>query len=66
MSVFSVIRDWSDKPFVYGESDCCQFVGAVVEEMTGNNPMRQFQYQSKSEALAIIRQIGRASCRERV
>lgn len=58
MNVFSVIQEWSSRPFEYGTSDCCQFVGAVVEAMTGHNPMAPFRYQNKAEALAIIRKFG--------
>ena len=54
MSLSEVIREWSDKPFEYGTADCCQFVGAVVEEVTGNNPMDGFSYTDQRGAESAI------------
>lgn len=53
VSVRSVIDAWSSKPFSYGE-DCCQFVGACIESITGENPAKQFTYSTESEAREII------------
>ena len=58
MTINSVLQEWADKPFKYGTSDCCQFVGAVIEAMTGSNPVRQFQYETEAEAKALIAKYG--------
>lgn len=53
MSIHAVIQEWSDKPFTWG-CDCCQFAAAVVEDLTGHNPMRELRYSTESEAREII------------
>lgn len=53
-----VLSKWSRLPFQYGTSDCCQFVGAVIEEMTGTNPALEFRYGTEAEAYRIIGQYG--------
>lgn len=57
MSIYSVIQEWADKPFAYGQ-DCCQFAGAVVKELTGSNPMDAFNYHNEATALRIIKEFG--------
>ncbi len=57
MSIFGVIEEWSARPFSYGQ-DCCQFVGAVVEEATGKNPMRGLDYSNEQEARELIASFG--------
>ena len=57
MSIHGVMLEWSEKPFSYGE-DCCQFAAAVVEAITGHNPMRSFVYESERQALRVIARYG--------
>ena len=49
-----------DKPFSWGEHDCCTFASACVEAMTGENPMKIFKgrYRSEADAGSILRQKG--------
>ena len=54
----SVLAEWANKPFEYGISDCCQFVGAVIEEMTGHNPAHQFTYETEAQAYKLIGKYG--------
>ena len=53
-----VLSEWSNKPFVYGRSDCCQFAGAVIEDRSGKNPMSRFAYDDEAEAYDIIAHFG--------
>ena len=55
--VRSVIDEWSARPFSYG-NDCCQFAGAMVEAITGKNPMAGFSYSNEREAYLIINKFG--------
>lgn len=57
MSVGGIIQEWANRPFAYGV-DCCQFAGAVVEEITGHNPMTAFAYDGELEARAVIAKYG--------
>jgi hypothetical protein len=45
-------------PFAYGSHDCCWFAGNAVEAMTGENPMRAFDYTSRLGAERLIRSAG--------
>jgi|TARA_R100000149_G_scaffold65658_2_gene40971 hypothetical protein len=44
------------KPFVWGQTDCCNFCGQCVDSITGVNPMAPFAgtYASKEEAYEAI------------
>ena len=57
MTIREVIDEWAERPFSYGQ-DCCQFAGAVIEAITGRNPMDRFTYRNEAEALAIIAEHG--------
>lgn len=46
------------RPFVYGESDCCQFAAACIEHQTGENPARGIEYSNEEQARALIRAHG--------
>lgn len=48
-----VLIKYVDRPFTYGD-DCCTFVGACVESVTGKNPMDNFHYSNRREADQII------------
>lgn len=52
------LEQQSRKPFVWGVSDCIQFAGGMVEQMTGHNPADKYRYSSEREALQIIAQAG--------
>lgn len=59
MSVGSVIDQWQRLPFTYGKTDCCQFVGALVNAHHGHNPMEKFPfYGDVRQALQAIRRYG--------
>lgn len=45
-------------PLVWGETDCAQFVGAMWEHYTGENPARRFRYSTEAEAADLIAQYG--------
>jgi hypothetical protein len=53
-----VLHEWAAKPLRFGVSDCCQFAGAVVEEIKGYNPMRRFAYIGYDEAQKLIASFG--------
>ena len=55
--VYNVVRDWSKRPFSYG-NDCCQFVASILEKVYGSNPMDRFQYTNKKEAYQAINNLG--------
>jgi hypothetical protein len=45
-------------PFEYGKMDCCHFAGGAVEAITGENPMRGFDYGNRLGAERLIRAAG--------
>ena len=49
---------WSDKPFLWGQTDCCQFVGACIEYRTGRNPADDFPYEGRRGAVRLLREHG--------
>jgi hypothetical protein len=53
VSIADVIQEYAETPFEYGV-DCCQFVAACIEDRTGENPMKAFEYSNEEEARAII------------
>lgn len=55
--VYNVVRDWSERPFSYG-NDCCQFVASILEKVYGSNPMDRFQYVNEKQAYRIINSLG--------
>ncbi len=58
MDSAQVIHKYAGKRFEYGRSDCCLFVGEMIEAATGVNPMIGFAYKNKSQATALIKQHG--------
>ena len=53
MTVYDVIRDYSSRPFQYGD-DCCQFVNDVVRSLTGKHLASAFRYKDEKTANAIL------------
>lgn len=53
-----IIHEWSDRSFVYGKFDCCQFAAAVYVARTGQNPLGDMSYASERQALRIISKFG--------
>lgn len=56
-NVVGAILEWQERPFVYGESDCCQFVHYVYERATEQN-FEPHAYQSECEAAQLLTQFG--------
>jgi len=54
----AVIRDWSDRPFRYGLTDCCQFAADAVRLRRPGDPMRRFCYSDEDSARALVNQYG--------
>ena len=52
-----VIAKYLGVPFSYG-LDCCAFAGDCVEAITGDNPMRQFDYEDEDSANELIESLG--------
>lgn len=46
------------REFVYGESDCCQFVAECIEAQTGVNPAGRFKYASEKAANNLLDMYG--------
>jgi len=58
-TIIEVLRDFSARPFSYeNNSDCCAFVGAVVEVFHGHNPMSKFEYKDEKGAAEIMKKHG--------
>lgn len=53
-----VFENYLGVPFVYGETDCCQFVGDCVEAQTGENPAHYFRYASELSANRLLKKYG--------
>jgi hypothetical protein len=47
--LLSVIDGAAARPFVWGEWDCGQFVGAAIEAQTGTNPVAQLRAKYTTE-----------------
>lgn len=58
MNLMPFFNQWVMRPWQWGESDCCQFVGAYIEHLTGINPARQFLYSDEDGAFAVINEYG--------
>jgi len=54
--MYAAIEEWQQKEFEYGSSDCCAFVGAVIEAMTNINPWDSWegQYDDAESAREIL------------
>lgn len=52
----------ADRPFVWGEWDCCLFAAHVVRAMTGEDFAKSFRgYRTKNDALKLLKQHGGVS-----
>lgn len=52
----------ADRPFVWGEWDCCLFAAHVVHAMTGEDFAKTFRgYRTKNEALKLLQKYGGVS-----
>lgn len=54
-----VIELWRSSSFAWGSKDCCQFVGAVVQRITGEDRRTLFDsYDSEMSAARLLVQHG--------
>jgi hypothetical protein len=58
LRVLQALNKWQRRDFDYGDSDCCQFAGFVVKELTGKDYLADFDYTSEDEANQIIKSNG--------
>ena len=58
MTVAQVIEQWQGRPFEWATTDCCQFVGACIEAVTGRNMAELVDYDSETDARALISEAG--------
>ena len=56
-AVLDAILEWRERPFVYGDSDCCQFVCYVYGRVNDDNYMPHV-YQGEAEAALLLAQYG--------
>jgi hypothetical protein len=57
-SVINALNKWEKRAFDYGDSDCCQFAGFIVRELTGKDYLAPFSYGSEEDAYSIIEKHG--------
>lgn len=62
--VYTALSRWKRRSFDYGDADCCQFAGFIVEQLTGVDYLRDFNYATEADAYSIIERNG--SLRETV
>lgn len=48
----------ADRPFVWGEWDCCLFAATAVKAMTGEDFAAGFEYTDKVSALRLLKDNG--------
>ncbi|MGB2426379.1 MAG: DUF6950 family protein [Alteromonas sp.] len=58
LRIHQALNKWRKRNFDYGDADCCQFAGFIVQELTGKNYLATFNYQSQPEADNIISGFG--------
>ena len=58
MSIEQVIEEWQSKPFEWGTYDCCQFVGACIEDATGDNLAKLVDYGSQRDVVEMMEDAG--------
>lgn len=52
--VLQALNAWGQRPFRYGQADCCQLAAFVVDYLTGKDYSAAFEYHSKAQADALI------------
>lgn len=52
------IAERMTEPFAWGRHDCCRFAAGAVEVMTGEDPMRGFQYENEADARRLLNSAG--------
>lgn len=52
--VIAYLREQAEVPFVWGRSDCVQFVAGMVERLTGRAYAAEYTYASESDAKAVL------------
>lgn len=58
MTVERIIEDWQNLRFVWGATDCCQFVGRCIEAVKGENPVRRIRYGTEDQAKTLLDNTG--------
>lgn len=59
-SIVEAVSAWQERPFVYGESDCCQFVSFVYKQ-SGDHNFMPHSYHGRREAELLLAQYGSLS-----
>lgn len=57
-AVREVCRSLGEKPFKWGDMDCCQIARHIYIAVNGNDPATHLQYDSEESALGIISRHG--------
>ncbi len=55
--ILAAAASWRQQPFVYGETDCCQFVSHIYREL-GFSLLVQDDYHGASEAARLLESYG--------
>lgn len=53
------LRHWDGQKFAYGVSDCLQYSGAWINELTGENPAEPYRetYSNEFEAAKLLKRL---------
>ncbi len=62
-NLIKIVEDYKSTPFQWGQHDCCQFSGACVEAITGQNPLDKFptKYINKKGGIEVLKTEGKGS-----
>jgi hypothetical protein len=58
--IYAAMAKWQERPFVYGESDCCLFVNHVYSRVDRNDFI-SYPYKGKAEADILLARYGSLS-----
>lgn len=58
--IYAALASWRERPFVYGESDCCRFVNHVYARVDKREYLIR-EYQNRAEADALVAEFGSLS-----